>query len=989
MNHTTISNCVRSLTLAALLSAGAIHAADFYAAPTGVSTASGTIGSPWDLPTALSGAAGRIHPGDNVWLRGGTYRPPNSNGFDSTLLGTVSAPIVVRNYPGERVTLDGKGCEFVIAVDGGYTWFWGLEITDSSTTRSINQGGEISPNAFGVAVFAPGTRFINNIVHDTGEGFSAYNLSNDSVFNGNISYYNGWMGTDRNHGHGFYMQNITGTKFLVDNFAFDNADEGFQIYGSGSANVVGFRLFGNVSANNSSWPYPNFQYNYIIAGGAVRRDIQIDQNHSFLTPSANYGFNTFGQYTTGDDMSITNNVFVGGYGGPEVNCQGGPIVFTGNKSYVQPGALYQMKMELCPGQSTTGWTWDNNTYYGKTNFYNDSSMVDFVSWQLSRGFDKHSTMNPNAPTGKWIYVRPNQYESKRANIVIYNWDLSGTVAVDLSGVLAVGDPYVIHDAQNFFGTSVASGTYSGTPVSIPMTGLTKAPPTGFAAPAHTAPLFGTFIVTSSNSTAGVSVSVTPGAANLLANQQQQFTASVQGNSNQSVSWTLAGPGSISSTGLYTGPASVSGTTTATVTATSVADSTKSGNAGVTLTPAASTSVSVPQTSVTAGKAQFVKVDATTQGTWKGVYGGDGAVVVGDTTQLPSYVSSVTPNAQSFWTWLGSTTEDRGLQKLSASDRIEATWYSGTTFTVDLNLTDTSPHQVAFYSLDWENAGRAETVDILDAATGTLLDSQTLSSFWTGKYLVWNLTGHVTVRFTRTGSLNTVLDGIFFGGGATSTPVIPPVNTGGTTTTNPPTAVAGNTAQFVKFDTTTAGSWKGVYGADGYTFVADSAKLPSYATVTPGSQLQWTWAASTTDPRGLQQGTGTSRIDATWYSPDTFTVDVNITDGQAHSVAFYCLDFENAGRAQNVTIYDATTNAVLDSRNLAAFSNGQYMVWNLSGHVIVRFTERAETMPLRAESSSTKKTWTIKKVRMIDGRRHSFAPAHSTGRPKECGLTATP
>ena len=501
-SYPAISNSFRWIGLAALLTLGPIDAADFYAAPTGQSSNTGSISSPWDLPTALAGAGGRIHPGDSVWLRGGTYIPPNSNGYSSTVAGTVSAPIVIRNYQGERATLDGRGCEYVLAVNGAYSWFWGLEIMDSNPTRYINQPGSSSPNAFGVAVFAPGVRFINNIVHDTAEGFSAYAVSNDSVFYGNLSYYNGWVGTDRNHGHGFYMQNITGTKFLVDNFSSDNADEGFQIYGSGSANVVGFRLFGNASFNNSSWPYENYQYNYIIAGGAQRKDIQVDQNFSFFTPSANYGFNTFGQYTTGDDMTVTNNVFAGGAGGPEVNCQGGPIVFTGNKIYVQPGGLDEMRMELCPGQTTSGWTWDNNQYYGKTNFYNDTSMVDFVSWKLSRGFDAHSTMNTSAPTGKWIYVRPNQYESKRANIVIYNWDLSSAVPVDLSGVLAAGDPFVIHDTQNFYGSPVASGTYTGAPISIPMTGLTKATPSGFAAPPHTAPLFGTFIVTSSNSTAG-------------------------------------------------------------------------------------------------------------------------------------------------------------------------------------------------------------------------------------------------------------------------------------------------------------------------------------------------------------------------------------------------------------------------------------------------------------------------------------------------------
>ncbi len=834
MLHTATPNRFRSLALAAVLSVSAIaiNAADLYVAPNGQSSGNGSISSPWDLATALAGAGGQIRPGDTVWLLAGTYRAPNSGGFNSTVTGTVAAPIVFRNYQGQHVTLDGYGTQNTIAVSGGYVWFWGLEITDSTFLRSTSSADSV-PNALGVGVYAPGVRFINNVVHDTSQGFSAYAPSNDSVFYGNLSYYNGFEAADRNHGHGFYLQNITGTKFVIDNVASDNADEGFQLYGSGNASLVGFRLFGNVAFNNSSWPYENYQYNYIIAGGSPRRDIQVDQNHSFFTPSANYGFNSFGQYTNGDDMSITNNVFVGGFGGPEVQCQGGPIVFTGNKSYVQPGGLDQMRLELCPGQNILGWTWDNNQYYGKTNFYN-GAMLDFASWSNSTGFDKHSTIDPNPPTGKWIYIRANQYESKRANIIIYNWDLSSSVSVDLSGILTAGDPYVIQDTQNFFGSSVASGTYGGTPISIPMTGLQKASPHGFATPPHTAPLFGAFVVMSSNSDP------------------------------------------------YLAPTVPSGTP---------------------------------------GTAQFVKVDSTTKGNWKGSYGAEGYNVIGDSAQYPSYVS-VTPSGNSFWAWATSTTDTRGLTKPSSTDRIEATWYSGTSFTVDLNFTDTAQHQVAFYSLDWENAGRSQTVDIIDGRSGALLNSQTLSAFSGGSYLVWNLSGYVKVRFTRTGNKNSVMGGIFFGAApATATP----------------SPSAANSAQFIKTDSTTQGSWKGVYGVDGYNVIGDLAQSPTYGTVTPHSQLFWAWASSTSDIRGLQKLSASDRIEDTWYSGTNFTLDLNLTDTLPHQVAFYSLDFENAGRSQTVDILDAVTGALLDSQSLSAFSGGKYLVWNITGHVTVRFT----------------------------------------------------
>jgi len=48
------------------------------------------------------------------------------------------------------------------------------------------------------------------------------------------------------------------------------------------------------------------------------------------------------------------------------------------------------------------------------------------------------------------------------------------------------------------------------------------------------------------------------------------------------------------------------------------------------------------------------------------------------------------------------------------------------------------------------------------ANRVTLDSRTIGSFTSGQYLVWNLSGHVIVRFTNTvpGS-NAVLSGIFF------------------------------------------------------------------------------------------------------------------------------------------------------------------------------------------------------------------------------------
>jgi hypothetical protein len=115
------------------------------------------------------------------------------------------------------------------------------------------------------------------------------------------------------------------------------------------------------------------------------------------------------------------------------------------------------------------------------------------------GLDRSSSFTPGAPTGLWTAVRPNAYDPGRANIVIFNWDLKPTVSVDLSASgIKPGDQYQIRDAQNWYNGAVVSGTYNGSPVTIPMTGLTLALPVGSVplTPSHTAPQFGTFVLLS-------------------------------------------------------------------------------------------------------------------------------------------------------------------------------------------------------------------------------------------------------------------------------------------------------------------------------------------------------------------------------------------------------------------------------------------------------------------------------------------------------------
>jgi alpha-L-rhamnosidase len=120
---------------------------------------------------------------------------------------------------------------------------------------------------------------------------------------------------------------------------------------------------------------------------------------------------------------------------------------------------------------------------------------------------------------------------------------------------------------------------------------------------------------------------------------------------------------------------------------------------------------------------------------------------------------VTPSAQSTLVWANPTTDVRGLLD-TAGGRIAAAWNSDTSFSVNINITDGQTHQVALYMVDWNYHGRSQRIDVLNAA-GQVIDSRTVSSFGGGEYLVWNVSGNVTFRFTNLAGPNAALSGIFF------------------------------------------------------------------------------------------------------------------------------------------------------------------------------------------------------------------------------------
>ena len=159
-----------------------------------------------------------------------------------------------------------------------------------------------------------------------------------------------------------------------------------------------------------------------------------------------------------------------------------------------------------------------------------------------------------------------------------------------------------------------------------------------------------------------------------------------------------------------------------------------------------------------------------------------------------------------------------------------------------------------------------------------------------------------------------------------------------------TATSSASATYNSEDTTTAGSWIGKYGSLGYDVIgAGSAglSLPSDVTVTPAGEKLYTWANPTTSAQGLEiPPTGSSRIEACWYSTTSFTVDVDVTDSASYNLELYLYSEGNNGRVEQVQFTNASTDAVLSTETVSSFEVPVYMNYTISGNVLITFTDEA-------------------------------------------------
>jgi hypothetical protein len=240
-------------------------------------------------------------------------------------------------------------------------------------------------------------------------------------------------------------------------------------------------------------------------------------------------------------------------------------------------------------------------------------------------------------------------------------DQSQQFSATVSGTTSTGLSWLVNGVvggNSSVGTISGSGLYTA-PASVPAAAVTV---TAQSVAQSTAAASARVSITAAP--AVVSVSVSPASTSLQVGKSQQFNASVSGTSNTAVNWMVNGGsggnssvGTISSSGMYTAPSSVP-STSVTVTAQSVAQTSASGTADVTVMPA-TVSVSISPINASVQVSQSQQFSATVSGAsstavnWlvSGIAGGNssvGTITASGLYTAPAAVPSaaVTVTAQS-------------------------------------------------------------------------------------------------------------------------------------------------------------------------------------------------------------------------------------------------------------------------------------------------------------------------------------------------------
>ncbi len=158
-------------------------------------------------------------------------------------------------------------------------------------------------------------------------------------------------------------------------------------------------------------------------------------------------------------------------------------------------------------------------------------------------------------------------------------------------------------------------------------------------------------------------------------------------------------------------------------------------------------------------ANLVDVDEATRGSWQGVYGSDGYEFQYASIAPPYATVTLVGNAAGSWS--GYTTDPLALEMPDPdTHRVMPVWYE-VDWSIDVQVTDGQSHQFALYVIDYDRQNRRQRIDAVDVASETVLSSIDLGDIEQGRWLVYDVAGHVRFDIERLFGPNAVVSAWMF------------------------------------------------------------------------------------------------------------------------------------------------------------------------------------------------------------------------------------
>jgi hypothetical protein len=292
----------------------------------------GTMASPCRLQTGLG--TGYVLPGETLFLRGGTYKTRDFGNLGAVvrLAGTQAAPIHIKPYPGERVTIDG-GLRFVAPTQD--VWLWDMKVIvseprapkeEATTDDPRRQWGGVNLDA------GPRCKLIGCLIRDCCQGISAWKGATDLELNGCVIWNNGWEyidvnGNDNSTGYAIYAQNEgPGWTTIRDCLLLDTYSYTLHLYGE-AGGVDNFLIEGNVIAQPARADLA------IVGGMNPSKNIRVLGNW-FVNSKTYLGY-LFSERN--ENLEARNNLSVGGRW--EINDNWRTVTESGNVVVEEVAAL--------------------------------------------------------------------------------------------------------------------------------------------------------------------------------------------------------------------------------------------------------------------------------------------------------------------------------------------------------------------------------------------------------------------------------------------------------------------------------------------------------------------------------------------------------------------------------------------------------------------------------------------------------------------------